>query len=203
MDGLKSALSSDPECGPIPALFPSGKSAKKKTLAQLHLQHQSEIKKLLNPVLGESLEDLHCAELECQRFARRETQLNSVLGGNLDDLHASSPPSCTTRNWNVNDVLGNKLLQRRKRQHRRHFHQLFCQLRVATQPSQRNIKRQNFRHFDNRLGNHRQLCGRELHDIRQLFPNLRHRNIETMDQLVRDAIVALSLPLRPGLLQCL
>ena len=28
---------------------------------------------LLNPVLGESLEDLHCAELECQRFAQRKT----------------------------------------------------------------------------------------------------------------------------------
>ena len=49
------------------------------------------MKKLLNPVLGESLEDLHCAELECQRCARRETQLNSVLGGNLDDLHLTPP----------------------------------------------------------------------------------------------------------------
>ena len=72
--------------------FPPEKSAKKKNLSQLHLQHQSEIKKLLNLVLGESLEDLHCAELECQLFARRKTLLNSVLGVDLEDLHAPLPP---------------------------------------------------------------------------------------------------------------
>ena len=90
--GLKSAPSSDPECGPNPALFSSGEKCEK-PLAQRHLQHQREMKKLLNPVLGASLEDLHYAELECQWLARRETQLNSVLGVNLDDLHAHLPPA--------------------------------------------------------------------------------------------------------------
>ena len=58
--------------------------------------------------------------------------------------------------------------------------------------------RQDLRHFENRLGNHRQLRCKELHDIRQLFHRLQHRSIESLDQLVRDAVVPLHLPLRPG-----
>ena len=80
MDGLKFALSSDSECGPNPALFPSWKSAKK-TLENL--------KKMLNPVLGESLEDLH---RECQHDLLQKTLLNPVQG-DLEDLHAPSLPA--------------------------------------------------------------------------------------------------------------
>ena len=63
--------------------------------------------------------------------------------------------------------------------------------------------RQDLRHFDNRLGNHRQLYSKELDDVRQRFLHLRHRNIETLDDLVPDAGVPQQLPLRPGLQQCL
>ena len=62
--------------------------------------------------------------------------------------------------------------------------------------------RQDLRHFDNRLGNHRQLHGKELHDIGQLFHHLQHRSIESLDQLIRDAVMPLRLPLRRGLQQC-
>ena len=91
-DGLKSAPSSDNECGPCPELFSLGEKCEK-PLAQRHQQHQREMKRLLNPV-QENLEDLlaplllHDLELECQRSAQRAMLLNSVLGENLEDLHA-------------------------------------------------------------------------------------------------------------------
>ena len=110
---------------------------------------------------------------------------------------SSLPSSCTTRSWNVNGLLDNQLLEQRIRQHRRHFHQLFCQLRLATQPSQRNIMRQDLGHFDNRLGNHWQQCGKELHDIRQLFSRLRHRDIETMDHRAAPSSPAARAPTVP------
>ena len=107
----------------------------------------------------------------------------------------------TNRNWNVDVLLHSPLKERRVGYGRRHFHQLFHQLRVATPTSRRNIVRQDLRHFDDRLGNHQQLRGKELHDIRQLFHRLQHKSIESLDQLVRDAVVPLHLPLRPGLQQ--
>ena len=52
----------------------------------LHRHANEQMSKLLNPVLGENLEDLHC-ELECQRSAGTPALLNSVLWKNLEDLH--------------------------------------------------------------------------------------------------------------------
>ena len=63
--------------------------------------------------------------------------------------------------------------------------------------------RQDLRHLDNLLGNHRQTRGEELEDFRQLFHRLQHRSIESLGEFVHDAVVPLQLPLRPGLQQCL
>ena len=65
---MKSALSSDSECGPIFALFFFwGKVQKKPVEASSATSRERERMKLLNPVHDENLEDLHDAELECQR----------------------------------------------------------------------------------------------------------------------------------------
>ena len=40
--------------------------------------------------------------------------------------------------------------------------------------------RQDLRHFDNRLDNHRWMRGKELDDIRQLFHRLQHRSIQNL-----------------------
>ena len=69
-DGLKSALSSDPSADLYPALLSLGEKCEKHP-AQLHLQYQSEMKRLLNRVLDESLEDLHCAELNVNTICSR------------------------------------------------------------------------------------------------------------------------------------
>ena len=72
------------------------------------------------PVLGENLEGLH--ELECRRSAPKPQLLNPVLGENLEDLpdfdddeelecQRSAPQAATTRNWNVDDLLGSVLLE--------------------------------------------------------------------------------------------
>ena len=66
-------------------------------------------------------------------------------------LKTSGSTTTTMRNWIVVDLLGNPLFE--EVENRRHFHQLFRQLRVATQTSRRNIVRQDLGHFDNRLGN--------------------------------------------------
>ena len=77
MDELKSALSSDPECGPNFALFLLGKV--RKPPVKPHPQHHaSKRMKLLIRGHDENLEDLHDAELECQRILLQETLLNSV-----------------------------------------------------------------------------------------------------------------------------
>ena len=84
--GLKSAPSSDPECGPNPALFFTGEKCEKPH-AQLFPQNQREMKKQLNPVLGGSLEDLSLQhdleELENQRDLLHKTLLSPVLGRKL------------------------------------------------------------------------------------------------------------------------
>ena len=182
----------------------------------------------MNFVLGKNLEDLHqthenqrSAPHSTQKCVpkRKKTLLNSVQGepdttarswnvSNLvrsplqrtvsreKALKTSGSSTTTMRNWIVVDLLGNPLLE--EVENRRHFHQLFRQLRVATQTSRRNIVRQDLRHCDNRLGNHRKLRGKELHDIRQLFHRLQHRSIESLDQLIRDAVVPLHLPCGQG-----
>ena len=78
-----------------------------------------------------------------------------------------------TRNWNVN-VLLHYPLQQGKGYDRRHFHQLFRQLRIANIVSHRNIVRQDLGHFDNLLGIRHERV-EEMQDVRQLFHHLRHR----------------------------
>ena len=57
-----------------------------KPLEKRHLQHQLETEKMTqNPVSGGTHEDFHQEKLECQRFAQREALLNPVLGENLED----------------------------------------------------------------------------------------------------------------------
>ena len=75
-------------------------------------------------------------------------------------MKTSGSSTTTMRNWIVDGLLGNPLLE--EVENRRHFRQLFRQLRVATQTWRRNIVRQVLRHCDNQLSNHRQLRGKEL-----------------------------------------
>ena len=77
MDGLKSALGSDPECGPTCALsFRQGKV------------HKKTLETLLQQLLEKAMRDQdlggggYRAGLECQRFALR-LLLNSVLDENV------------------------------------------------------------------------------------------------------------------------
>ena len=94
MDELKSALSSDPECGPNLALFLIWGKVRKTTVKPHPQHHVSEKMKQLKPVAGDNLEDLHRAELESQRVLLHQTLLNPV------DTTATN-----TRNWNVNGLL--------------------------------------------------------------------------------------------------
>ena len=91
------ALSSDPKCGPIFALFSHGGKCEK-TIETAHPRHQLERAKKrakkLNLVLGRNLEDCHRAELECERFAQREALLNPVLGENLEEAHHHAELEC-------------------------------------------------------------------------------------------------------------
>ena len=86
MDEIKSALSSDPERGPIFALFSFGEKCEK-PLRKAHpdlQEHQLEMKVMqMNSVLGENLEDLH-REQDWQRSAP-QALLNSVKEENLED----------------------------------------------------------------------------------------------------------------------
>ena len=125
-----------------------------------------------DPGLTENLEDLHR-----DRRSAQKTLLNSVHGVNLEDLHetparnrivndllgsqrilswektgkTSISSSTTINNWNANIPLHN-LLQQRLGYDRRHFHQLFHQLRLANCRSQGDVLRQDRGHFDNLLG---------------------------------------------------
>ena len=77
---MKSALSSDPECGPDVALFSAGEKCEK------------PLETLPKQLLEEAMRDQdlggagHHAELECQRSAPNSL-LYSVLGENLENLH--------------------------------------------------------------------------------------------------------------------
>ena len=103
-------------------------------------------------------------------------QMNSACTGSriVNDL----------RNWNVHVLLYNPL-QRGKGYDRRHFHQLFRQLRVANSGLHGDIIGQDLGHFDNLLGIRRELV-EEMHDVRQLFHHLRHRIVESRQR--RDSI---------------
>ena len=176
--------------------FLQGK-VRKKTLEFLHLRREAidSMRKQWNRGLGENLEDLR--ELEYQRSAPHPLLLNSVLGENLEDLrHLSADPeelecqqSARTQTL-LNPVLrefpGVHASKRTSRQPpqvrtppvRRHFHQLFRQLRIANSGSHRDIIRRDLGHFNNLLRIMRERA-EELQDVRQLVPHLRH-SIENM-----------------------
>ena len=101
---------------------------------------------------------------------------------------SASPSSIPTWNWNVDDLLGSKLLERRIRHDSRHMHQLFHHLRLAQIIPQalRSHVQEDLRHFNILLGNHRQERGEKLEDIGQLFPHLRHWDHEILGDLVPD-----------------
>ena len=107
---------------------------------------RSAPKTLLNPVHGENLEDLqhHLAELDCQRCSHR-------VALSWEKTRRTSTSSTTTNTWNVN-VLLHSPLPHRPGHDRRHFHQLFHQLRLANCCSQGDVLRRDLGHFDNLLG---------------------------------------------------
>ena len=81
----------------------------------------------------------------------------------------------TTRNWNVH-VLLHDLLQQQKGEDRRHFHQLFRQLRLANKSSHWELVDEDLGHFDNLLGDPDIVRCEDIDQ--QLFFHQRHRNIE-------------------------
>ena len=86
-------------------------------------------------------------------------------------MKTSVSPS-TTRNWNV-DVLFHCPLQGRTRNGRRHFHQLFRQLRRTEDCASSAEWTDKLGHFDNLLSNKIQRV-EESEDVHQLFHHLRH-----------------------------
>ena len=83
-----------------------------------------------------------------------------------------------TRNWNVG-VLLRSPPQGRIGYDRRHFHQLFHQLRDTHRGAHRDVIEQDLGHVDSLLGNRLKLV-EEAHDVRQLIHQLRHRNIQNL-----------------------
>ena len=84
----------------------------------------------------------------------------------------------TTRNWNVN-VLLHTWLQPRIGHDRRHFHQLFYQLRVTQNRAHRDVLRKDLGHFNDLLGIGRERV-EELEHVWQLFHRLPHRCIKNL-----------------------
>ena len=98
----------------------------------------------------------------------------------------TSTSSNTTQSWNVNVllhssplVLLNRVIQHNhgKGDFRRHFRQLFHQLRSTQNRAQRDVLGVDLGHFNNRLGNGREPV-EELEHVLQLFHRLRHRIVE-------------------------
>ena len=81
-----------------------------------------------------------------------------------------------TRNWNVNNLLRSRLLERGKRHNGGHFHQLFRHLRRTEHRARAAGWRRDLGHFDNLLDGC--LHVNEPEDVHQLFSHLRHRHIE-------------------------
>ena len=71
----------------------------------------------------------------------------------------------------------------RKRDDRRHFHQLFCQLRSTQNRAHRDVLSEDLGHFDDL---HRNMRVQILEEIHQLFHLLRHRIVEQKHQ--RDCV---------------
>ena len=135
---------------------------------ELECQRSARRKALLNPVLGEDLEDgaHHHAELECRGSALlQEALLNPVQCENREDLHDDAHEH---GNWNVNGL-------HEEAENRLHFRQLFRQLRFATRASRRDVLDDDLGHFGNRLGN-LEIERRE--DVHQLFHHLRLIGVE-------------------------
>ena len=81
--------------------------------------------------------------------------VNDLLGSHRimlsrEKTGKTSTSSTTTNNWNV-DVLLRNPLQRGEGNDRRHFNQVFHQLRLANRSSQRDVHGQDLRHFDSLL----------------------------------------------------
>ena len=101
--------------------------------------------------------------------------VNDLLGSHrvivsLDKTRKTSTSSTATNNWNVG-VLLRSPLQRGEGYDRRHFNQLFHQLRLANRSSQRDVHGQDLQ---------------EMEDVWHLFHHLRRKFIESQKQ--RDRI---------------
>ena len=101
-------------------------------------------------------------------------RMNPVLGENLEDLRValhhqelewprSAPQSAATK----------------KRYDRRHFHQLFRELRLTNSGSHGNIVRQDLGYFDNLLGIRHERA-EEMHDVGQLFHRSKAHEIDNV-----------------------
>ena len=78
-------------------------------------------------------------------------------------------------------MLHNRLQQQQDRigNDRRHFHQLFYQLRITQNRAHRDVRSKDLGHISNPLGNGREPV-EELEHVLQLFHRLRHRRVENL-----------------------
>ena len=127
-------------------------------------------------------------------------------GRGANELPESGPLRRRTEPWrDIEQLLhlllfprrGSPLLEHGNRQHSRHIHQLFHQLRLGNRGTRGDVFADDLGHFDGQLGN---LTIMRPEDVQQqLFLHLRHRNIEQRcgDDLLHS--VSLYPLLRPDL----
>ena len=121
---LMSAPSSDPECGPNVALFPSGESAKKPLICRTRQTKRRRCRmKNSATTRNRSVDDLLGSRCWKIRAPRNAVELCPGCKTEKTTTDAIT----TMRNWNVH-VLLHKPVQRGVRYDRRHFHQLFRRL---------------------------------------------------------------------------
>ena len=198
MDGLDSGSSSDPECGPIFALFSAGEKCEKPLETLPQQLHEEAMR---DQDLGDAG---HHEELECQRSApnsllysvlvktlktSKETVMKNWNVGDL--LHRrggilsrektlkTSTSTTPSANWNVNRLLDRLPDDLDKRHDRRRYHQLFHRLRRTKDCASSAGWTHDLGHFDNLLGNREvERCEK----VHQLFYHLRHNVVEQRDQ---------------------
>ena len=110
-------------------------------------------------------------------------------------MKISTTTHTSSRNWNVNGLV-------EEVENRRHFNQLFRQLRFTNRESRRDVVNEDLGHFNNLLVNR---DVQELVDLHQLFSHQRHLNIERrqdapLNPLLRPDLVEAVRPGAPELL---
>ena len=99
----------------------------------------------------------------------------------------TTPLATTLRNRSVDDLLRDP----QRRQHSRHFHQLFRRLRLRSRSTRRTRRTGDRGHFDNLLG-HRAI--QHPQGVRHVVHRLRHRKIEDLHERADGAEIFHDVP---------